>query len=70
MGGRTQAVGRFLFARLLRAEQPLALPMAAFSARWWVETGPLLIALAFVPAAVFLWEAHGAQVFGENPFRP
>lgn len=49
---------------------PLALPMAAFSARWWIETGPLLIALAFVPAAVFLWEAHGAQVFGENPFRP
>ena len=43
---------------------------AAFSARWWIETGPLLIALAFVPVAVFLWEAHGAQVFGENPFRP
>lgn len=49
---------------------PLVLPMVAFSVRWWVETGPLLLAFAFVPAAVFLWEAHGAQVFGENPFRP
>ena len=48
----------------------LVLPMVAFSARWWLETGPMLLAFAFVPAAVFLWEAHGARVFGENPFHP
>ena len=48
----------------------LTLPMMAFVARWWLETGPMLLAFAVVPAAVFLWEAHGAQVFGENPFRP
>ena len=48
----------------------LTLPMMAFVARWWLETGPMLLAFAVVPAAVFLWEAHGARVFGENPFRP
>ena len=48
----------------------LVLPMMAFVARWWLETGPMLLAFAIVPSAVFLWEAHGAQVFGENPFRP
>lgn len=48
----------------------LTLPMMAFVARWWLETGPMLLAFAVVPAVVFLWEAHGAQVFGENPFHP
>lgn len=48
----------------------LVLPMMAFVARWWLETGPMLLAFAVVPAVVFLWEAHGARVFGENPFRP
>ena len=61
---------RLLLSLASASSLPLALPMVAFSVRWWIETGPLLITLAFVPVVVFLWEAHGAQVFGENPFRP
>ncbi len=45
----------------------LALPMMAFVARWWIETGLVLLVFAVVPAAVFLCEAHGAEVCGENP---
>ena len=43
----------------------LALPMMAFVARWWLETGPLLLTFAVVPAAVFLWDAHCPHVCGE-----
>ena len=43
----------------------LTLPMMAFVARWWIETGPMLLAFAVVPVAVFLWEAHYAHVCGE-----
>ena len=43
----------------------LVLPMMAFVARWWIETGPMLLAFAVVPAVVFLWEAHCPHVCGE-----
>ncbi len=49
---------------------PLVLPMMLFVARWWIETGPMLFVFVPIPAIVFLCEAHGTQVFGENPFRP
>lgn len=65
LGVISQRRRRLLLSLTSAFSLTLALPMMTFVIRWWIETGPLLLSFAVVPAAVFLWEAHCAHVYRE-----